>query len=166
MALNRLPRRSDRAINFSQYYQMANDINRCNNIYFDPLSFNVIKDTSGTYVSVQPSATEQTTYPTDFAIHQIVDNHVYVYGGSIFIGDAETTCNETYITLTEEVNIIGTEYSYGGGTFIIKNFGSTFVSDSAYIRKKLYTIGYVDGTVTITRVHNPQIYPANWGSET
>lgn len=54
MPLNRLPQRSDRAINFGQYLQMAKDIER-SDINFDPTIFNVISDGVGTFVSIDLS---------------------------------------------------------------------------------------------------------------
>lgn len=162
--MNKYPKRSDSSLNFDTYSKMSRDVNTLNNTQFDPTVFTVIKDGTGTFVTMTPGDTTS-VIPTDFTIHKIEGNKVYVYGGTIIIGDAETEVNETLITITEEVNIIGTEYSYAGGTFIIKNFGATFNTDTMHIRRKLFTVSYIDSTLSIVRVHNPQIYPANWGNQ-
>ena len=129
MALNRTPQRSDNSINFSQYREMANDVNRNNNINFDTLSFNVIKDNSGTYVSalISPEVVE---VPTEFEIKTIAGYTVTIYGGIFTIGKTDFTIADTPLTITTDCTI-GIEYTFGGGAAIV-NFGSSYAQDDTH----------------------------------
>lgn len=166
MALNRTPQRSDNSINFSQYREMANDVNRNNNINFDTLSFNVIKDNSGTYVSALISP-EVEVIPEEFGKKSIAGTTLTIYGGSIVVGSVEYTVGDTALGISSDC-YVGYEFDIVAKTLGIVNFGSAVAQDDSHIRQKLYHITYNSGTtpsITIDKdCHKSVSYPALWGT--
>ena len=116
-------------------------------------------------VQVNKKSLKPAKIPTDFDIYKVEDNKITIYGGTIIIGDREITTDDTTLTISTETAIIGWEYDYAD-TLTLKNFGSSFVTDPSYIRRKLYKFTKDESNiVTLTRIYKPEIYPSNFGNE-
>jgi hypothetical protein len=60
MRFNQIPKKTDRAINFSNWENVNRQVKKLQNIKFDPFVFQTIEDPSGIYVTIQPSSGDET----------------------------------------------------------------------------------------------------------
>jgi hypothetical protein len=165
--MNRRPSRGDFSQNLEIVRQQYDDVRRLNNIQFDPTKFHVIQDSTGLYISLQPTFDIPVT-KEEFVEKQISGTDVTIYGGKIVIGKTPYTCGETTVSLNTD-SYVGWEFDWAAKTLSIVNFGSTMVYDDAFLRKELYYYTYTPASgsiaayVTRERKCNVEYFPGNFG---
>ena len=155
-----LPKKTDQGIDFTTFSQNAKDVQKLNNLQFDPTVFIVYEDPSGIYVSTW-AGSDLVATPTEFEIKTIAGYTVTIYGGIFTIGKTDFTIADTPLTITTDCTI-GIEYTFGGGAAIV-NFGSSYAQDDDHIRVRLYALKYGTGGAEVVKKCKHVIFPGEWG---
>jgi len=149
-------------INYEQYQGLISDVDKLNNMQFDPAVFTVLEDNSGIFVSSIAQA-EVEEIPEEFTITEITGDSVTIAGGVYTIGETDFTIADKTFTITNNC-ILGIEYTFSEQSIDLINFGSTYAQDTDHIRKRLYEITYASNTASIETKCNHVIHPANWSN--
>lgn len=162
-----IPKRSDSKIDFSAYRDQVLSVNKLNNLRFNNQHFSVIDNGTGKFVSL--ASRRDFITEEDFMISAVASDETTVtltiLGGTITIGITEIVAGDTQVVISTNIAYVGWEYSYEANTLTIKNFGDTWATDDAYIRKCLYVFETTgsDTLPHLTRKKTPSmIFPANF----